>query len=200
MIDAVLWDLGGVLCRFRPERRLAALARRSRRSPSQVQAVITTQLGRDLDCGKVTPAELLDRVRTGLDWDCDYPTLARAWATAFEPDQRVLAIASRVRVPNGLLTDNGPPLADTFEECLPEVAAVISTPVFSSTIATTKPSRDAFQAACRALSCEPGRVLFIDDRTANIEGARDAGLPAFLHTTPERLQMHLADVDLLDET
>lgn len=191
-VDAVLWDLGGVLCRFRPDQRTMALAHASGRSPQEVEHVIDVLLRRDLDLGGVTPAELLDHVRTALDWDCDYAALTRAWCAAFTPDQRVLAIARRVTVKSGLLTDNGPPLADNFSEQLPEVAAVVSARVFSSDIAATKPSRAAFDAACRALGAEPMRVVFVDDNPENVRGAREAGLHAVRYTTPERLHRHLA--------
>lgn len=43
----------------------------------------------------------------------------------------MLPIARRVSVKSGLLTDNGPPLADDFIEQLPDVAAVVPTGVFS---------------------------------------------------------------------
>lgn len=197
MIDAVLWDLGGVLCQFDPDRRLAAFAQLSGRSLPRVEAVLDAQLRVNLDLGKVTPAELLDRIRRGLDWDCDYATVVRAWSAAFSPDERVLAIARRVNVTNGLLSDNGPPLADNFSKCLPEVAAVIATPVFSSDIAATKPNPEAFRAACRTLSAEPARVVFIDDNPANVASAHDVGLTAVGYTTPEQLRDFLAGYQLL---
>lgn len=197
MIDAVLWDLGGVLCRFHPDRRLAAFEQLSGRSIARVEATVNAQLRVNLDLGRVTPGELLDRIRRGLDWDCDYATVVRAWSAAFSPDERVLAIARRVNVTNGLLSDNGPPIADNFAKCLPEVAAVIATPVFSSDIAATKPSPEAFSAACRTLSAEPTEVLFIDDNPANVASARDVGLTAVGYTTPEQLRDCLAGYGLL---
>lgn len=162
-----------------------------------MEAVVSPHLLVELDLGRVTAAELLDHVRRGLDWECDYATLARAWSAAFEPDEQVLAIARRVNVKNGLLTDNGPPLADNLPRCLPEIAALITTPVFSSNIAVTKPSSEAFRAACEALSAEPKAVLFVDDNEANVEGARTAGLAAARYTTPEQLHRDLAGWDLL---
>lgn len=81
---------------------------------------------------------------------------------------------ARVAVERGLLTDNGPPLADNFAEQLLDVAAVVPTRVFSSDIAATKPSPDAFGAACRALGAEPTRVVFVDDNPENVRRARDA--------------------------
>lgn len=186
-----------MLCRFRPGHRLAELVRLSGRSSKRVEAVVTPQLLRDLDLGRVKPAELLDRLRVGLDWDCDYATLMRAWSAAFEPDHGVIAIARRVRGKNGLLTDNGPPLADNFERCLPEVAAIITTPVFSSDVAVTKPDQEAFWAACRRLEAEPTRTLFIDDNRRNVVGARAAGLVAVRYTTPEQLLAELDGRDVL---
>jgi FMN phosphatase YigB (HAD superfamily) len=157
-----------------------------------VENAVNEELRRNLDLGTVTPSELLDHVRHALDWDCDYPQLARAWCAAFTPDPRVLAIARRVTVRSGPLTDNGPPLADTFRELLPDVAAVVSTAVFSSDIAATKPRPDAFRAACRALSVDPARVVFVDDNPENVRGAQDAGLLAVRYTTPEQLHLDLA--------
>ncbi len=101
---------------------------------------------------------------------------------------------------SGLLTDNGPPLANNFRTHLPNVAAVISTAVFSSDIAATKPSPEAFRAACSALSAEPTRVVFIDDNPENVSGAREAGLLAIRYTTPEQLHLHLAASNALTAT
>ena len=123
-VDAVLWDLGGVLCEFRPDRRTAALARASGRSPQQVENVVDAELLRNLDLGTITPPALLDHVRTALDWDCDYADLTRAWCSAFMPDHRVLAIARRVTVTSALLTDMNEPLASAAGNAV-EVAYVL---------------------------------------------------------------------------
>lgn len=187
-----------MLCRFRPARRARALARLSGQPTGRVEAILTPQLLVELDLGRMMPAELLDRVRTGLNWGGDYQTLARAWSAAFEPDEQVLAIARRVNVPRGLLTDNGPPLADTFRSCLPEVASLIRTAVFASDIATTKPSPGAYRAACELLGAEPARVLFIDDKPTNVDGARATGLNAVRYTTPEQLRDDLTSFNVLD--
>ncbi len=191
MIDAILWDLGGVLCEFHRDRRVAALAQLSGRSPQQVDGVIDAELRRNLDRGRVSASDLLDHIRRGLDWDCEYTTLVSAWSAAFVPDERVLAVARLVNVANGLLSDNGPPLADNFANCLPEVAAVKATPVFTSDIGTTKPSPEAFTAACHALAVEPARVLLIDDNPTNVVGASEAGLASFRYTGPAHLHRHL---------
>lgn len=183
MIEAVLWDLGGVLCRFRPDRRVVELARRSGRSPATVEALLDRPLLDALDRGELDGAGLHTRARDQLGWDCSYDELAAAWAAAFEPDQDVLALAARVDLPAGLLTDNGPPLADQFTRRLPEVASVLQVAVFSAEIGCTKPRPEAFLAACQRLARDPEHVLFVDDNPINVNGAHEAGLHAVQYTT-----------------
>jgi HAD superfamily hydrolase (TIGR01509 family) len=78
----------------------------------------------------------------------------------------------------------------------PDVAAVISTAVFTTEIGVTKASVRAFHAACPALDAQPSRVLFVDDNPANVHGARDAGLTAIGFTNPQQMRPHLHAIGL----
>ena len=49
MIKAVLWDLGDVLCHFRPDRRVREIARCSGASEHDVRALLTAELLGRLD-------------------------------------------------------------------------------------------------------------------------------------------------------
>ncbi|MFN8167341.1 MAG: HAD-IA family hydrolase [Candidatus Nanopelagicales bacterium] len=57
--------------------------------------------------------------------------------------------------------------------------------VDSLDIGVRKPQAEAYTAAVERLGAEPGRVLFIDDLTANVEGARAAGLQGFRFDTTD---------------
>jgi len=199
MIAAVLWDLGGVLCRFRPERRLEQLSRLTGQPPARVVEVLQRGLLDALDIGAVGRQELGEVVRLELEWNGPYEMLAGAWAGAFEPKPDVLALVGRVRVRRGLLSDNGAPLADLFPALLPEVAGVIDPAIFSSDLGCTKPAREAFEAACLQLNAPPARVLFVDDNPANVAGARAAGLHALHFTTTDALEAALRRHRVLDE-
>ncbi len=183
MIEAVLWDLGGVLCHFRPERRVAELARRSGCPRTIVDALLDRPLLDALDQGELDGAGLHARVRHQLDWDCSYDQLGTAWAAAFEPDHDVVRLAERVPRGSGLLTDNGPPLADQFGRLLPDVARIVPVAVFSSEVGELKPHPRTFLAACQRLGSRPEGVLFVDDNQANVDGAREVGLEAVQYTT-----------------
>ena len=70
MIKAVLWDLGDVLCRFHPDRRVREIARCSGASENDVRALLTPELLARLDAGDLTGDQLLAAVHAHLGWHC----------------------------------------------------------------------------------------------------------------------------------
>ncbi|WP_327350685.1 HAD family hydrolase [Streptomyces sp. NBC_01304] len=62
---------------------------------------------------------------------------------------------------------------------------------FSCRIGHAKPEPGAYRWACEALATAPEQILFIDDRTENIEAARAAGLQGRLFTTADDLKTAL---------
>ncbi len=55
----------------------------------------------------------------------------------------------------------------------------------SHELGALKPDREAFERVLLALDCAPERVLFLDDNSLNVEGARSAGLHAVqVHGVP----------------
>jgi putative hydrolase of the HAD superfamily len=56
---------------------------------------------------------------------------------------------------------------------------------FSYKLGLVKPQREIYDDAVRGIGVEPQEALFLDDRSENIEGARQAGLHAELFTTWE---------------
>src|SRR5690606_22321024 len=107
-------------------------------------------------------AELLGLL--GLTPTDDLRDAARAaWATAFEPDARVLKLIRGARCPSALFTNNGPLLEAALVEDLPEVGSTFDHLLFSWRLGTTKPDPAAFERAAERLGVEPGRIYFVDD-------------------------------------
>ncbi len=74
----------------------------------------------------------------------------------------------------------GPGWRDTWE-----YSSYFERIVDSLDIGVRKPERAAFAAAVDLLGVSPDRVLFVDDLTANVEGARAAGLQAYRFDTTD---------------
>lgn len=68
MIEVVFWDLGGVLCRFGPDRRTAAIAHACRTDEAAVRRVLSAELLDALDHGALDGPGLLAIARERLAW------------------------------------------------------------------------------------------------------------------------------------
>lgn len=54
-----------------------------------------------------------------------------------------------------------------------------------------KPSPEAYAAAVAHLGLPPSRLIFVDDRQANVEGALAAGIPAIRFESAAQLEAEL---------
>lgn len=197
----LVMDLGGVTCRWLPDRRLAALADLSGLPAATIDAQVF-ESGWDDACerGRFVLDELLDQLTALLALTRSPATdelLRSAWAQAFEPDPRVLALIGRATCPTALFTNNGPLLEAALPADLPAVADAFDELVFSWHLGTTKPDPDAFAGAVERLGVDPATILFVDDSEANVEAARAAGWQAHQYTDPMNLQLALHAAELL---
>lgn len=71
---------------------------------------------------------------------------------------------------------------------------------YSCFVGAAKPRREFFERVVARLGCEPGAVLFFDDRAENVAAARKAGLQAAVCLAEDgagALRRQLADVGVL---
>lgn len=178
---AVLFDLGGVVCTFCHDARLAVLARASDRTAPQVHRRLF-ESGFDLACdrGDYSLEPQCLEICSRLDLACTPIELAGLWAQAFSPNPDVLDIATQVRA-NGVtavLTNNGPLVQMMINEYFQDIAARIDRLCFSYEVMATKPDPRAFLATLKRLNVAPDSCVFVDDAESNVRGARDVGIDA----------------------
>ena len=124
MIRMVVFDMDGVLCRYRIERRLALLASWSGQTPETIHAAIWGSGFEDeAERGLLSADDYL----LGFGEHMHYPLSAVQWVearrVAMEPDQAVLALARRLcRIyPVGMFTNNPWLLQRHIAEVFPAV-------------------------------------------------------------------------------
>jgi putative hydrolase of the HAD superfamily len=169
-IEIVLFDAGGVVFRFQPERRLHALMTATGLEPEDVHARLW-ESGFSSDC--VTDAEL-----------------TRIWSLAFEPDPDVLAIAARLRargLRTGLLTNNSSLVHAAMERHHTQTIARFDPLLFSYRLGTSKPDPALWPAVAKELACRTDQLLLIDDTARNVESAVAAGLHALPFSAADEL-------------
>ncbi|MGC4951068.1 HAD family hydrolase [Streptomyces sp. DT224] len=178
--QALLFDLGGVVCRFHRERRLELLGAACGLSARRVESdLYTSGLIPAWDRGQGSADDVEREIRRRLGFAGTAGELRRVWCRAFEPDPEVLAAVDLVRDrPTALFTDNDALLRAGLSEWLPEVNDRFDVLAFSCALGATKPAEEAFAGALGLLGAAPGEAFFVDDREANVRAARELGLTA----------------------
>ncbi len=176
----IFFDLGDVVCRFRPQRRLAALGDACGVSPEQVESLLyASGLIERWDRGLGTAEEIHRTLREGLGYPGDLTALQEVWCRAFEPDPQVLEVVDGLRpLRTALLTDNDPLLLSALPGVLPQVASCFDALLFSCRLGATKPDPAVFTQALDLMASAPGEAVFIDDKAANVAAARELGITA----------------------
>jgi glucose-1-phosphatase len=182
VIKAVVFDMDGVLCQYRIERRLALLASWSGRSPDAIHAAIWRSGFEDeAERGVVSADDYLK----GFGERMGYPLSAAQWVearrAAIEPDLAVLSIARQLGAgrPVGMFTNNPLLLKRHIAEVFPAVPDVFGArAIFSAELGRSKPDPEAFRRLAVRLDVAPDEILFFDDEAIYVAGAREAGLSA----------------------
>lgn len=189
-IGAVVFDLGGVVCRWLPERRLKLLANVSHLpEDTVVERLWDSGFVEAADSGRHTKQTEFEYFRQALDICCTYQTFRSVWCSAFVPDTEVLTIVDlvRSRVATVLLSDNGPVALEGISHELSRVRCSFDHVFMSWQFGVTKPDGQIFTQVQQAIGLDPHRILFIDDTLRNVEGARKEGWKSELYDSPKQL-------------
>lgn len=186
----LLLDLDDVLVDYSHERRCRALAETAGASPELIhRAVFDSGLERRCDRGEFDLDEYMNQLRT--DWGMDIPVdafiAARRASTRVRPNMLATCEALAASVSLGIFTNNGYWLQLHAERIVPELMPLFGTRFISSgSLRLTKPDPEAFALCLQQLGFAAGSTLFVDDKVVNVEGARSAGMQAFVFENETR--------------
>ncbi|HKI97931.1 MAG TPA: HAD-IA family hydrolase [bacterium] len=175
---AVVFDLGGVVCRFLPARRLQAMAQAADLSTEAVQTRLwDSGFDRDCDRGRYDAAGMVAQINARLGCRLTADEAGRLWTLAFEPERAVLALVGAVREhrPTALLTDNGALLHEALPAHLPRVAEAFGPLMFSCQFGRLKDDPELFRLAAARLGLPGPALVLVDDSPTALTTAAAAG-------------------------
>jgi len=196
-IDAVAFDLGGVLIDWDPRH----LYRQMFDDPAEMEdflaRVCTMDWHREHDLG----IDIAASCRTLAELHPGYQNQIMAWAErneemalgAIEPVVRVLAEVKASGVRCFALSNMEPDSWVTRCERF-EFMTWFDGHVISGVEGVAKPDPRIFRLLLDRYALEPARTMFVDDQPRNVEAARALGISAVPFTGPDQLRRDLHDV------
>lgn len=198
----VLFDLDDVLVGYDHAKRLASLSERTGIAPKIAhRALFTAGVEKAADAGELDVPGTLAALSAELgapvtleDW-----IASRAEAMSPRPEVLALAHAAAEGAQVAILTNNGLLLRDHLDRIHPPLFPLFSGRVYcSAQFGRRKPDPAIYLDCLAALGVAPADALFIDDKVANANGARAAGLKAHHYQGSSGLRSALQTHRLLE--
>jgi len=189
----VVFDVGGVLCWFRPQLRLQALSAATGIDEATIlESVWTSGLDAAGDAGELTLAENLEAIRQALGFGITDEEIFRAWSNAFPSNGAVAEIATTLRCRSASLSNNGPVVEECVRLGLIDLAPTIAPTLYAWRLKARNPQRLAYDRAASSLQATADELLLVDDSLENVTGALAAGWQAIHFTGAAQLASDLA--------
>jgi putative hydrolase of the HAD superfamily len=181
-VDALLFDLGGVVIEIDFNRVVARWALHARRDPAPIKARFS------FDCpyqrherGEIDVSAYFASLRRSLDIDISDAQFMDGWNEVFVrevPGMAALLRRARARMPLYAFTNSNPAHRQAWLRQYAGIVGYFRTVFVSSDIGRRKPEPGAFHAVAAAIGVPAPRIAFFDDSLENVEGARASGMLA----------------------
>lgn len=197
----VIFDMDDVLLRYDVDARRAAMGALAGLSAADVERLVwDSGIEDDSDIGRLSPDAYLAAIASalGVPFGRDEWRRTRALAMTLDPAAVALASAVRARVPVALLTNNGRIMQEHFDVLVPELRALFGPAMHvAAEFATKKPDPTIYKRVAALHGVAPAEAVMIDDKPANVAGARAAGLRAHRFEDARGLEAFLGGLALL---
>lgn len=200
-IEALLFDLGGVVIDIDFDRVFASWARFSPYPAADMPERFRFDgVYQRYERGEISDADFFGHVRRVLAMEADDEQIRSGWNAVFtgQNDAVLQMLAGTAgRLPHYAFTNTSLSHQLAWSARYPDVVRAFDK-IFSSTeMGLRKPDRVAFEAVIDGIGCEPGSILFFDDMHPNVDGARRAGLQAVHVQNPDDIRASLTRHGLL---
>jgi putative hydrolase of the HAD superfamily len=200
-IDALLFDLGGVVIDLDQTRVHSRWAELAGVPPPDVAALVKERiLGSAVYCrherGEISDAQFFAHLRQQLELALSDAQFLDGWNSIYIgeiPGIRRLLASLHGRLPLYAFSNTNVAHHAYWSRSFRDLLAPFRKIYVSHEIGARKPEPAAFRAVVADMGLAPDRVLFFDDSAENVAGARACGLMAVEVTTAAGIEAALGD-------
>lgn len=181
-VEALLFDLGGVLVEYDWERAFGHWAGRGGTPAERIRERFgVDEAFERYERGEMSDAEFFDALDAKLDAKLTQADLYEGWNRIFigtiDP---TIDLVARIdpRMPMYVFSNTNGAHHSTWARDYADALAPFRRVFTSFEIGRRKPEREAYEQVAAAIGAPRGRILFFDDVIENVEGARAAGMQA----------------------
>jgi len=180
--DALLFDLGRVVVDIDFSKALACWAGHAGREPSGLAArFVRDESYRHHEVGTISDEAYFDGLRNSLGIAITNEQFLEGWNAIFAGEMNgitpLLARAAK-HLPLYAFSNTNRPHVAYFSKAYADLLKPFRELYLSSTIGLRKPDAAAFDHVVKAIGVPASRIVFFDDVSENVEGARARGLRA----------------------
>lgn len=197
----VLFDMGGVLFKYDPVRRLRYISELCSLPESEIQErVFDTDFDLNCETGALDAEQSWREFNRLCGTDLSQEGFCTAISSAFEPDGIVFGIAKELMSKCLLagFTNNGFVARDGLLDLHPDTKSMFRGRLFcSADLGAQKPSEQAFEAVLARLDQKAENILFVDDSEDNARAAMGLGFHIHRFFDAETLETDLRSFGLM---
>jgi len=183
-IEALLFDLGGVVIEIDFERAIARWSELSGAAPQRLRKKFSFDADYERhERGEIGSNAYFDSLRQSLGLSLTDSDMLSGWNTIFMSevagiDDLLARFAGRTAL--FAFTNSNLAHQQVWENRFSGVLSHFRTVFTSSVLGARKPEAAAFAAVSDAMQVAPAKTLFFDDSPANVKGAKAIGMNAVL--------------------
>ena len=185
MLQAVIFDLGGVLINVDPERTVQHLAQATGQPLAACANVLADPLlRREFQLGQISSQDMVRHLSAKLEGGLHFAQFVDAWNRMVEENRQTTWVLERLRARYTLLVlTNTNPLHDAYIRETWPVFQHVHHWIASCQVGYCKPETQIFQLALRRAQVPAHAAVFIDDTKEHTDAARRLGIQA-IHFAP----------------
>ncbi len=200
-IEAVIFDIGGVLLDFDHSRTWKSLGKLAGVDWEDVRSyLLENRLRIGYELGEISSEEIFRRYSQKFQPDLTYEEFFSAWAQIFSEKKNVIEIAKSIsRHVSIYALSNIDPIHFKFIVDSYNFLDFFDGRVLSFEVGSRKPDEGIFKAAIDLAGCDPDACLFFDDVEEHVKAAATIGIKSRRFVSVGQMKKDLFGYGLINE-